>query len=78
MVSTQVEPSRKQLQFIAADGTLISTRVSANLLQHGDFVSICMVAMDMTELEVSEEIVDKIQKQKEAIEKNAAKDENSL
>ena len=72
LVSTQVKPSRKQLLFVAADGTLVPARVSANLLQQGDFVSICMVAMDMTELEASEEIIRQIQEQKEALEKNAA------
>lgn len=63
----QVKPLRKRLVLLAADGTLVPAWVSANLLKHGDSVSICLVAMDQTELEASKEAVRQIGEQREEL-----------
>ena len=63
----QVKPLRKRLVLLAADGTLVPAWVSANLLRHGDSVSICLVAMDQTELEASKEAVRQIAEQREEL-----------
>jgi len=68
----QKQLSRKRLTFLAGDGTLVPSRVSANLLSQADSESICLVAMDLSELEASEEIIRQIREQKEALEKNEA------
>ena len=65
--NAQFKPLRKRLVFLAADGTLVPAWVSANLLRHGDSVSICLVAMDQTELEASKEVVRQIGEQKEEL-----------
>lgn len=70
LVSTQLKPSRKRLVFAAEGGTLVPARVSANLLQQPDSVSICLVAMDMTELEASEEIICQLNEQRATLHKS--------
>ena len=72
LISAQVKPSRKRLVFIAHDGTDVPTRVSAQLLQQEDSISICFVVMDMTELDASEEIIKQIREQKQALEESSA------
>lgn len=63
----QAKPVRKRLVFLAADGALVPVWVSANLLKHGDSVSICLVAMNQTELEASKEAVRQIAEQREEL-----------
>ncbi len=71
LISTQVKPSRKRLVLTAGNGTGVPVSVSANLLQQAGFMSICLVAMDLSELEESEELIRQIQEQKKAIEESS-------
>ncbi len=63
----KVEPLRKRLVLLAANGTSVPVWVSANLLKHGDSVSICLVAMDQTELEASKEAMQQIAEQRKEL-----------
>lgn len=67
LVSAQMEPARKRLVFIASDGTLVPARVSANPLRQLDSISICLVAMDLSELEASEETIRQIKEQQDQL-----------
>ena len=67
LTKAKVKPLRKRLVLLAADGTSIPAWVSANLLKHGDSVSICLVAMDQTELEASKEAIQQITEQREEL-----------
>jgi len=68
-----VKPARARLVFKALDGTLVPSRVSANLMQQGDSASICMVAMDMTELEATEETIRQINEQQNQLRESQAR-----
>ena len=50
--TVQSRPCTKRLVFQASDGTLVATLTSASLLRQGESVNICLIAADMTELEV--------------------------
>jgi PAS domain S-box-containing protein len=67
LIKAKVEPLRKRLVLLAADGTSVPAWVSANLLKHGNSVSICLVAMDQTELEASKEAMQQITEQREEL-----------
>jgi len=67
LIKSQVKPLRKRLVFLAANGTSVPAWVSANLLEYGDSVSICLVAMDQTELEASKEAMRQIGEQREKL-----------
>jgi PAS domain S-box-containing protein len=67
LVGAQLMPSRKRLVFESSDKTYVPAWVSANLLDSGDSVSICFVAMDQTKLEASEETIRQISEQKEEL-----------
>ncbi len=72
LASAQVRLSKKRMVFQAKKGTPVASRVSANLLRQADSVSVCMVAMDLSELEASEEITRQLQEQKTALEESTA------
>ena len=67
LIRAQVEPTRKRLSFLAGDGTSVPAWVSANLLEHDDTVSICLVAMDQTELEATKEAMRQISEQRKEL-----------
>jgi PAS domain S-box-containing protein len=67
LIKAKVKPLRKRLVLLAADGNSVPAWVSANLLKHGDSVSICLVAMDQTELEASKEAMQQIMEQREEL-----------
>jgi len=67
LIKAKVKPLRKRLVLLAADGTSVPAWVSANLLRHGDSDSICLVAMDQTELEASKEATQQIMEQREEL-----------
>jgi len=67
LIKAKVKPLRKRLVLLAADGTSVPVWVSANLFKHGDSVSICLVAMDQTELEASKEAMQQITEQREEL-----------
>ncbi len=67
------KPSRARIVFKASDGTLVPSRVSANALQNGDSVSICMVAADMTKIEESEETIRLINEQQNQLRESQAR-----
>ena len=67
LIKAQVGPLRKRLVFTAPDGSHVPAWVCANLLEHDDTVSICLVAMDQTELEASKEAMRQITEQREEL-----------
>ncbi len=63
----QARPARQRLVFRASDAAPVPALVSASILRQADFVSVCLVATDMTELEESEETVRQINEQRNAL-----------
>ena len=67
IVGAQIKPARKRIVFKAYDGTLIPSQISANLLQQPNSTSICMVAMDLTEIEAKEQAVRRIDRERQTL-----------
>ncbi len=76
LADAQLMPVRRRLIFVAADGSLVPARVSANLFKEEDSFNICLVAMDLTELEASEEIIRQINENREALRESEEKYRN--
>ncbi len=72
LVEAQVRPARKRIVFQASGRLHVPTSVAANLLQQAGPPKICIVAADLTELEVSEQALEETEAQKQALEENAA------
>ncbi|HTY61423.1 MAG TPA: response regulator [Acidobacteriota bacterium] len=70
LTAAQKEPVKCRLVFQGADGTLIPAFVLSNLLNQPDGMSICMVAMDLTELENSTHLIQELRRQKDALRKS--------
>jgi len=67
LTAGQKEPVKCRLVFQGADGALVPAFVSSNLLNQPDGMSICMVAMDLTELENSTHLIQELRRQKDAL-----------
>ena len=67
ITKAQLEPSRRRLVFRAANGSFVPAWVSANLLEYGGAMRVCLVAMDQTELEASKEATRQISEQREEL-----------
>ncbi len=61
------QPVKKRLVFVDAAGRPVPTHVSANVLNQMDGMSICVVATDLTDLENSTEMIQKLRHQREAL-----------
>ncbi len=66
LVAAQQRPVKQRLVFQAADGAVVPSHVSANVLNQPDELSICVVANDLTELENSTELIQQLRRQQEA------------
>jgi PAS domain S-box-containing protein len=66
IIAAQGRPIKQRLVFKAADGTHVPAHVSANVLNQPDSMSICVVASDLTELENSTELIQRLRRQQEA------------
>jgi PAS domain S-box-containing protein len=64
--------SRKRLVFTAGDGTLVPSRASARVLHQDGSANVCIVAMDLSELEASKEVIRQIQEHQQALRDSAA------
>lgn len=60
-------PVKTRLMFKASDESLVPAHVSANVLRQVDELSICIVASDLTELENSTELIQKLRRQQEEL-----------
>lgn len=67
LVSAREQSVKQRLVFQAADGQALPAHVSANVLNQPDGLSICVVASDLTELENSTELIQKLRRQQEAL-----------
>jgi len=67
LTAGQKEPVKRRLIFESADGALVPALVSSNLLNQPDGMSICLVAMDLTELENSTHLIQELRRQKDAL-----------
>lgn len=62
-----VEPVKRRLVFSREGHRSVPAHISANVLNQPDGVSICIVATDLTELETSTEMLQKLRRQQEAL-----------
>jgi len=67
LAAGQKEPVKCRLVFQGADGALVPAFVSSNLLNQPDGMSICMVAMDLTELENATHLIQELRRQQDAL-----------
>jgi PAS domain S-box-containing protein len=67
LAAAQKQPVKQRLVLSNADGLLVPVHVSANVLNQLDGVSICAVATDLTELENSSELIQRLRRQQEAL-----------
>jgi PAS domain S-box-containing protein len=63
----QNQPVKQRLVFANAEGGLVPAYISANVLNQPDGLSICVVATDLTELENSTEMIQRLCQQQEAL-----------
>ena len=63
----QGQPVKQRMVFAYANGGLVPAHISANVLNQPDGLSICIVATDLTELENSTEMIQRLRRQQEAL-----------
>jgi PAS domain S-box-containing protein len=63
----EAKPVKQRLVFVDPEGCLVPAHVSANVLNQPDGLSICVVATDLTELENSTEMIQRLRRQQEAL-----------
>jgi PAS domain S-box-containing protein len=61
------QPVRQRVVFRGANGTTVPTHVAAHMLDQPDGPSICVVAADLTELENSTELIQRLRRQEEVL-----------
>ena len=69
LAAAHQQPVRQRLVFQATDGTALPAHVAANVLNLPDGLNICVVANDLTELENSTELIQKLRRQEESLRK---------
>jgi PAS domain S-box-containing protein len=67
LISVQDQPVKQRLVFVDAEGCSVPAHISANVLNQPDGLSICVVATDLTELENSTEMIQRLRQQQEAL-----------
>ncbi len=70
LVVGREQPVKQRLAFLAADGTAVPAHISAALLNQPDYLSLCVVATDLTELEHSTELIRQLRQHQEALRKS--------
>ena len=67
LATSRTKTVAQRLVFQRRDGTMIPVHLSATLLQSSDAESICIVATDMRVLESSNELIQRLRRQQEAL-----------
>ena len=67
LISVQDQPVKQRLVFADAEGCSIPAHISANVLAQPDELSICVVATDLTDLENSTEMIQRLRQQQEQL-----------
>jgi PAS domain S-box-containing protein len=67
LVVAQKQPVKQRLVFADAESRPVPAHISANILNQSDGLSICVVATDLTELENSTELIQRLRSQQQAL-----------
>jgi PAS domain S-box-containing protein len=72
LTTVRNQPVKQRLVFLATDGGLVPAHISANVLNHPDNLSICVVASDLTELEASTDLIRVLREERRKLEESRA------
>ena len=71
LAAARTRLSKKHLVFTAGDNTAVPVQLSTNILHQAGSDNLCMVAMDLTELEATNETIHLLSVKQRALEENA-------
>lgn len=70
LLISRKQSMKQRLELLGSDGAIVTTHISANVLNQPDGLSICVVATDLTDLENSTVLIQQLRRQKEVLEES--------